>query len=336
MISGHYSCLDTLSSAGLVNYFGKWTDLEKVVIKPILLRKGKTKIALYGLSHIKDDRLCRLFLEEKVKLVRPIEDLNDWYNVLVLHQNRVDRGLKRFIRESVIPDFINLIIWGHEHDCLIEPEQNLEKAFYVTQPGSSVATSLCEGETKTKHVGLLKIHMSDMMIKPLKLNTVRPFIWENLDLNDVPVTTENREKKSEEIKNYCIKKVEKMIKDAEKLLTGHPSQPKLPLIRLRCEYSDETQMFNLIKFGQLFYKKVANPNLEIVKFKKIMQRRVKQEGVDHKAEYDRLGELYKEDMEEAENFSACINHLVQDYFQNQAESKMLVLNPRGKNKQMIF
>lgn len=60
------SCLDLLSTTGLVNYFGKWSDLTNVDISPLLLRKGETRLALYGLSHIKDDRLARLFRDGKV------------------------------------------------------------------------------------------------------------------------------------------------------------------------------------------------------------------------------------------------------------------------------
>lgn len=68
--TGHkqLSSLDILSTTGLVNYFGKWTDLTEVKISPILLRKGQSKLALYGLSHIKDERLSRLFRDGKVSL----------------------------------------------------------------------------------------------------------------------------------------------------------------------------------------------------------------------------------------------------------------------------
>lgn len=326
---GQYSCLDTLSSAGLVNYFGKWTDLTKVIVKPILLRKGKTKIALYGISHIKDDRLCRLLLEEKVTLVRPKEDADSWVNILVLHQNRADRGQKRTIKESLLPNFINLVIWGHEHECDIELFYNEEKKFYVTQPGSSVATSLCEGESRTKHVGLLKICEDRINLVKQKLNTVRPFIWESIDLNDVPVTTANREKKSEEIKNFCANKVEEMIEKSKELLTGHPSQPTTPLIRLRCEYSDETQMFNLVRFGQIFYKRVANPNGEIIRFKKILQRRPKQEN-EKVADVQKLNENYEHEINEMESFSTQINDLIQEFFTNPNNGRLLVLESKGK------
>ena len=44
----------------------KVTDLKHIKVRPILLRKGNVKIAIYGMSHVKDERLHRLFREEKV------------------------------------------------------------------------------------------------------------------------------------------------------------------------------------------------------------------------------------------------------------------------------
>jgi hypothetical protein len=44
-----------------------------------------------------------------------------------------------------------MVIWGHEHECLIDPVYNAEQGFYVVQPGSSVATSLSQGETVPKY-----------------------------------------------------------------------------------------------------------------------------------------------------------------------------------------
>lgn len=318
--------MDTLSSAGLVNYFGKSTDLLKITINPILLRKGKTKIALYGLSHIKDDRLCRLFMDNMVTFTRPEVDPDSWFNILILHQNRVDRGPKRYISESYIPEFIDLLIWGHEHDCLIEPYKNVEKGFFVIQPGSSVPTSLSEGEALPKHVAVLKIYEKKMKILPLKLNTVRPFVWRTEKLWEIVVSSENREVKSEEIKTHCMQIVEEMIRESNELKTGHPNQPKLPLIRLRCEYSDETQLFNVVKFGQLFQGRVANPNSEIVRLKRNFIKAVKKEKFGDLA---RLNELYKDNMEEAHNFTACVNHIVRDYFTNHEEAKMLILRVPG-------
>lgn len=63
---GTVGSIDVLSATGLINYFGKWTDLTRVVIPPIVLKKRNTQIALYGLSYINDQRLSRLYRDEKV------------------------------------------------------------------------------------------------------------------------------------------------------------------------------------------------------------------------------------------------------------------------------
>ncbi|KAK7074459.1 Double-strand break repair protein mre11a, partial [Halocaridina rubra] len=62
---GQFCALDVLSSAGYVNYFGRTSDLKNISVSPLLFMKGSTKLAIYGLSSVKDERLHRLFLEEK-------------------------------------------------------------------------------------------------------------------------------------------------------------------------------------------------------------------------------------------------------------------------------
>jgi double-strand break repair protein MRE11 len=125
------SAVDILASANLVNYFGKTTISGSgsggVKISPILIRKGNTKLALYGLGNIRDERMCRLFntpngVEWARPLSNPIADVEDWVNVFVLHQNRVPhaQGAKNIVRESHLPKFLDVVIWGHEHECIAE------------------------------------------------------------------------------------------------------------------------------------------------------------------------------------------------------------------------
>ena len=68
---------------------------------------------------------------------------------------RAAHGLRNYIPENFIPSFFDLVIWGHEHECRVEAEYrqfgvNDEDGFYICQPGSSVATSLIDGEAKDK------------------------------------------------------------------------------------------------------------------------------------------------------------------------------------------
>lgn len=85
---GNLSSLDILSTAGLVNYFGKTANVDDISMMPILLRKGSARLALYGLGAIRDERLHRTFLQQKVRMLRPPTETEEWFSMLILHQNR--------------------------------------------------------------------------------------------------------------------------------------------------------------------------------------------------------------------------------------------------------
>ena len=63
------------------------------------------------------------------------------FNIFVLHQNRVKLSDYAFIPESKLHKFLNLVIWGHEHECRITPELNQEGGYYISQPGKIVHSS---------------------------------------------------------------------------------------------------------------------------------------------------------------------------------------------------
>jgi double-strand break repair protein MRE11 len=144
------AALDLLSVCNLVNYFGKSDNVDDITVYPVLIGKGSTKIALYGLGNVRDERLYRTFQQKKVKLMRPIESRDEWFSILVLHQNRVAHSPKNHIHEIMLDNFLDFVVWGHEHECLINPQASSVGRFYITQPGSSVATALSDGEAKKK------------------------------------------------------------------------------------------------------------------------------------------------------------------------------------------
>ena len=83
-----------LSVGGLVNYIGKielaaGTTEEGggIKVRPVLLRKGNSKLALYGIGNIKDARMHYELRSNRVKMYMP-RDKNDWFNIMILHQNR--------------------------------------------------------------------------------------------------------------------------------------------------------------------------------------------------------------------------------------------------------
>lgn len=179
------SALDLFQTINYVNYYGKCTNLNEVHIKPILMSKGTQKLALYGLSHIPDKRLVKLLLEKKVIIDRPNDEDGKFFNIFTLHQNRAgNRGADNYIKENYLPDFMDFIFWGHEHDYEWKPEEIGGNKFSLLQLGSSVATSLSEGESKQKFIGLLEISNDTFQYTPIKLETVRPMIFKTIDLRD--------------------------------------------------------------------------------------------------------------------------------------------------------
>ena len=67
-----------------------------------------------------------------------------------MNTNRVNRGPQSSVPEGMFDDSIDLVVWGHEHDCRVEAEPVAGKSYSMTQPGSSVATSLADGESVEK------------------------------------------------------------------------------------------------------------------------------------------------------------------------------------------
>ena len=151
------SACDILSAGNFLNYFGTASRINDINIKPVLIEKGKSKLALYGLGAVRDERLSRMFSKGKVKFVRPKEEVKEYFNMFVLHQNRdTGRGVKNCVHESFLPNFLDLVMWGHEHECKIDPVESYS-GYHITQPGSSVATSLVDAESRKKHVAILSI-----------------------------------------------------------------------------------------------------------------------------------------------------------------------------------
>ena len=143
--------IDLLSVANMINHFGRSPSAERVEVYPVLLRKGATRLALYGIGHIRDQRLHRVFVQGNVHFHRPCENTDQWFNLMVLHQNRVAHSAKNCIHDQLIPRWMDMIFWGHEHECLITPTKSAVQDFAITQPGSSVATSLIQGVCRNKH-----------------------------------------------------------------------------------------------------------------------------------------------------------------------------------------
>lgn len=277
---GNLSSLDLLATAGLLNYFGKAASVDDITMTPILLQKGTTRLALYGLGAVRDERLHRTFLQRKVKMLRPPE-ADDWFSMLVLHQNRVAHGPTGYIPEHFLDEFLDLVIWGHEHECqACEPTTCPQRGFTVCQPGSSVATSLSEGETRGKHVVILEVTGKQMRLLPVPLSSVRPFVMRDIALREATPRLDTHDARG--VTAYLTAQVEQMISLAERewiskqatLAIDQQRPMPLPLIRLRVDYAAEMDaegfasayaISNPQRFGQQFINRIANPR-DVVHF----------------------------------------------------------------------
>ncbi|KAI5960797.1 MRE11 [Candida pseudojiufengensis] len=324
---GLLSALDVLAISGLVNYFGKVKDTESITVKPILLQKGTTKLALYGMSNVRDERLHRLFRDGGVKFERPSVDLDDWFNLFVIHQNHAMHTFKSSIPENFLPHFLDFVLWGHEHECINHPVHNPETSFDVLQAGSSIATSLSEGEVADKKVFIMNIKGNDYSIEPIELKTVRPFVLREIVLSKTDLIPGAASKA--DVIAYLIDEVEKSIEKANlSYKRSHPdladdAKIPLPLIRLRVEYSGGYEIENVRRFSNQFVGKIANVN-DVVQFYK--KKASSSAPISKKTRFDE--ELIEESMNERTN-EISLSDIVSDFLK---QTQLALIPEAGLNE----
>jgi double-strand break repair protein MRE11 len=276
---GHYCSLDLLQVSGLLNYFGRTPESDNIVVKPVLLQKGQTKLALYGMSNVRDERLFRTFRDGKVKFYKPGIQQSDWFNIMAVHQNHYAHSETGYLPENFLPEFLDLVVWGHEHECLIDPRYNPETMFHVMQPGSSIATSLVPGEAVAKHVAILNVTGREFTIEKHRIKSVRPFITKEIVLasdnrfRSLATEKDNKTKLTMKLMDVVNELIEEakaewlaiQEEDDDDVVVDVP----LPLVRLKVEYSapdgGKFDCENPQRFSNRFVGKVANVN-DVVHF----------------------------------------------------------------------
>lgn len=298
------SALDLLEKAGLITYFGRAFSSKVIQVAPILLQKGHTALALYGLGNIRDEILYDTWARQKrVKWlsprqpppsddaeesvdadddddVDPTDDTLRWFNLFVLHQNRLTRGSSKGISDTLLPTWLDYVVWGHEHDSV--PDLTLSKP-PIVQPGSTVATSLTAGEAKPKHAILLEVYKGKLKHRPVPLYTVRNFEFQDLALSEqdglsetdpeslVKFLEETIKEMVEKQESFFDKKVSSFQGGSSKEVVSGVRYPprsfyiekltalvRQPLIRLRAEITGNWEAPNPQRFGQAFVGRVAS------------------------------------------------------------------------------
>ncbi|NP_001427413.1 double-strand break repair protein MRE11 isoform 16 [Homo sapiens] len=230
-------------------------------------------------------------------------------------------GSTNFIPEQFLDDFIDLVIWGHEHECKIAPTKNEQQLFYISQPGSSVVTSLSPGEAVKKHVGLLRIKGRKMNMHKIPLHTVRQFFMEDIVLANHPdIFNPDNPKVTQAIQSFCLEKIEEMLENAERERLGNSHQPEKPLVRLRVDYSGGFEPFSVLRFSQKFVDRVANPK-DIIHFFRHREQKEKT------GEEINFGKLITKP---SEGTTLRVEDLVKQYFQTAEKNVQLsLLTERG-------
>lgn len=244
---------------------------------------------------MRDARLYRMMVTPgEVSWKRPADHEADWFNLFFIHQNHAPRGVKNSISEALLPKWLDFVVWGHEHACKVEPTPSAEGSgnFLVSQPGSSVQTTLSEDEAIPKKILLLELKGQNYRTFAIPLLTVRPFVFQNLALKDHPQLAE-RPEDQDAVQRFLHDAVTAAIAQANaqplaqaqgaqgataggaagpSAAPGEPQGAMLPLVRLRVDHSGGFPTVPLQRFGAPFQGRVANP-WDLLQFHKAAQRR---------------------------------------------------------------
>jgi double-strand break repair protein MRE11 len=164
---------------------------------------------------------------------------------------------------------------------LIEFFESVVGTFRITQPGSSVATSLVAGEAVCKKVGILDIQGKNFRLHPVPLTQVRSFVTtevslkehrDELDADDPKIDEMVSQILEEEVRLMVLQGHEKMqqVREDAKAAGSNAGEEDCPLkyklakpdqvlVRIRVEHSGFTSLNNQ-RFGAKFVGAVANPD----------------------------------------------------------------------------
>ena len=216
--------------------------------------------------------------------------------IILIIDNRIiiqslGRGNKNAIHESMIPNWMDFVVFGHEHCSEPYPTESLVGTFRMTQPGSTVATSLTDGEASRKHCLILNVKGSQFKCDPIPLTMVRSFVMTEVALTEDVGLRQDDPKVDAKISRYleeqlgtwiynAKEKQKQLLEDAKKV-GNYAAEEDSPLVyrlqkrdevlvRLRVDHAQFSTLNNQ-RFGAQFVGKVANPG-DILLFQKTKKK----------------------------------------------------------------
>ncbi|KAK6019648.1 putative DNA repair protein [Ostertagia ostertagi] len=270
--------LDVLHEAGLVNLFGKFSDIDQFDDIP------------YGFFDLD-------------------AGYDDWFNILVLHQNRPKRSTLRstgaYLPEQYIPTFFDLVLWGHEHEC---------------KPHCQILASSDAAGDLVLHFITNQVKGRKFQCKPIPLQTVRPMVVDEIILDSLPEGVRLpangvRPSGGGFVLDEMIidDKISEMIRWAES--NRGPQQPKLPLIRLKVTYAGPWAIMQPIhgrQIGAKFEDRAANA-AEMVVTRRVIEKKKKKGGVSMEEDQ---GDIID---------AACLDQVISEHFNKQPWEERLTV-----------
>lgn len=250
---------EILQSVNLIYYFEKFIDTPKFILKPVIIEKGDITIAIYGLTYINNVRFISLLEntimtgEQIIMFENPPEEASKRFNILLVHQDRSSRNNKKpealYFLSEICP-WMDLIIWGHEHDNKAEIENDF--GFKILQQGSTIITQIKKYDETRRGIGIIELFDKDnFKYNNIFLRKPRSLIINEFDLSKILTECDTPKK----IENKLREKIKKLIDKNE-------NTEKLPLVRINIT-SNSVDLFNNIPYKRIcfeFSDEVANPN----------------------------------------------------------------------------
>ena len=240
---------------------------------------------------------------------------------------------------------MDVVVWGHEHECQIDFTESIQGTFRITQPGSSVATSLVSGEAVTKKVGIMDVRGKNFRLHTLPLTQIRPFVTNEIVLSqhrarldpednhidskisrvleeEVRLMILNAKEKQEQLLQHAEEAGSNVTKVVAELQTNDGStaprlrytmlHPEKVLVRIRVEHSGFSTLNNQ-RFGAKFVDEIANSDDILLFHRKKSTRDAGSSSTSDRTKATRSAALRPMDPEELEG--THMEDLVRDFLE---------------------
>ena len=99
-----------------------------------------------------------------------------------------------------------------------------------------MATSLIQAESKRKHVGIVEIYENSFRLKPILLETCRPFIYDQFELKEKQIVN------SDDIEALIVERLEMALREAKKIIKEIDEKASAEVIEILSENSQMNEM----------------------------------------------------------------------------------------------